>query len=255
MSSVNSDRIHLMKPPRTSWKDFPDVLIHASESAVKQHPHYWEAKTGDAVAADNLVRDTLNLAQIDVLSAMLAGHQPILVSAHAYEQNGVNAIPEVFADELSLHLGWEVDGGVVQVNVVSHTGSDGFSRLARQAEFDGVIQPGAEYVIVDDFVGMGGTLANLRGHIETHGGKVLAAVALTGKPHSAKLRLEQNRLKGLRGKYGTELEQWWQERFGHTFDALTESEARYLVRTPDAATIRNRIAAAEQAGNCPQGGW
>jgi hypothetical protein len=63
---------------------------------------------------------------------------------------GVNAIPEVFADELSLRLGWEVDGGVVQVNVVSHTGADGFSRLARQAEFDGTIQPGAEYVMVDD---------------------------------------------------------------------------------------------------------
>lgn len=243
-----------MKPPRTSWRDFPDVLIHASESAVKQHPHYWAAKTGDAVAADNLVCDTLNPGQIDALSALLAGHQPILVSAHAYEQNGVNAIPEVFADKLSLRLGWEVDGGVVQVNIVSHTGADGFSRLARQAEFDGTIQHGAEYVMVDDFVGMGGTLANLRGHIENNGGRVLAAVSLTGKPHSAKLRLTQVSLDELRSKYGTELEHWWQERFGHAFDALTESEARYLIRTPDAATIRNRITAAEQAGNRPQGG-
>ncbi len=243
-----------MKPPRTNWRDFPDVLIHASESAVKQHIHYWEAKTGDAVAADNLVRDTLNLTQIDVLSALLVGHQPILVSAHAYEQNGVNAIPEVFADELALRLGWEVDGGVVQTNVVSHTGADGFSRLARQAEFDGTIQPGAEYVMVDDFVGMGGTLANLRGHIEANGGRVLAAVALTGKPHSAKLRLAQESLNKLRSKHGAELEHWWQERFGHAFDALTESEARYLVRTSDAVTVRDRIAAAEQAGNSQIGG-
>ncbi len=250
----NSDKIHRMKPPRTSWRDFPGVLIHANESAVKQHPHYWAAKTGDAIAADNLVRDTLNLEQIDALITLLTGHQPILVSAHAYEQNGVNAIPEVFADELSLRLGWEVDDGVVQVNVVSHTGADGFSRLARQAEFDGTIQPGAEYVMVDDFVGMGGTLANLRGHIETNGGKVLAAVALTGKPHSAKLCLTQDSLDELRSKHGTELENWWQKRFGHAFDALTESEARYLIRTSDAATIRNRIAAAEQAGNRPEGG-
>ncbi|MDO8414312.1 MAG: phosphoribosyltransferase, partial [Gallionellaceae bacterium] len=170
------------------------------------------------------------------------------------EQNGVNAIPEVFADELAQRLGWEVDGGVVQVNVVSHTGADGFSRLARQAEFDGVVQSGAEYVMVDDFVGMGGTLANLRGHIESHGGNVLAAVTLTGKSHSAKLCLTQSSLEELRRKHGTELEHWWQERFGHTFDALTESEARYLIRTEDAGTVRNRIIAAEQARNRPQSG-
>jgi len=243
-----------MKPPRTPWGNFSDVLIHASESTVKQHPHYWAAKTGDALAADYLVKDTLNPAKIEALSVLLAGRKPILVSAHAYEQNGVNAIPEVFADELAECLNWEVDGGVVQVNVVSHTGADGFSRLARQAQFDGTIQPGTEYVMVDDFIGMGGTLANLRGHIEAHGGKVLAAVALTGKPHSAKLRLTQSTLDELRNKHGKELEHWWQERFGHAFDALTESKARYLVRTPDATTIRDRIIAAEQAGNCPQGG-
>lgn len=54
-------------------------------------------------------------------------------------------------------------GAVLQTNVVAHTGADGFSRLARQAEFAGAIQPGCDYVLVDDFVGMGGTLANLKG--------------------------------------------------------------------------------------------
>jgi hypothetical protein len=165
--------------------------------------------------------------------------------------HSVNAIPEAFADELARRLNWPVDRGVVQVNIVSHTGADGFSRLARQAKFEGAIRPGAEYVMVDDFVGMGGTLANLRGHIETNGGKVAAAVALTGKPHSAKLRLEPHTLDELRHRHGPELEHWWQGRFAHAFDALTESEARYLARSPDADAIRNRIAAAEQAGNRP----
>ena len=107
---------------------------------------------------------------------------------------------------------------------------------------------------MDDFVGMGGTLANLRGHIEANGGKVVAAVALTGKPHSAKLCLTQLTLETLRGTHGTELENWWQQRFGHTFNALTESEARYLIRTHDAATIRYRIVEAEQTGNSAQAG-
>ena len=56
-----------------------------------------------------------------------------------------------------------------------HTGADGFSRLARPAEFVGVVQAGCEYVLVDDFVGMGGTRANLKGYIESKGGRVLAA--------------------------------------------------------------------------------
>ena len=47
-------------------------------------------------------------------------------------------------------LDWPLDKGVVQVNVVSHTGADGFWRLARQAEFDGLVRPGRTYVLVDD---------------------------------------------------------------------------------------------------------
>ena len=238
-----------MKPPRMPWGDFPDVLIQASESRVKQHAAYPAAKTGDADAAFQLVTDVFNAEQLDYLRNAFDAACPILVSAHAYEREGVNAIPEVFADVLGVFSYWQVDSGVIQTNVVAHTGADGFSRLARQAEFDGPISADANYVMVDDFVGMGGTLANLRGYIASKGGRVLAAIALTGKPHSATLRLSQERLNELRSKHGAELERWWQERFGHAFDALTESEARYLVRTADVATIRDRIVAAEQAGN------
>ena len=52
-------------------------------------------------------------------------------------------------------------------------------------------------------------------------------------------------LDELRKKHGTELENWWLARFAHAFDALTESEARYLARTETADIVRNRVAAAE----------
>lgn len=226
------------------------MLIHASETAVKQHPAYRAAKSGSADAALALVRDTVSEEQNFRLAQLFAGHAPTLVSAHAFEREGINAIPEVFADVLGQALGWPVDSGVVQVNAVFHTGSDGFSRLARQAVFDGPVQPSREYVLVDDFVGMGGTLANMKGYVESRGWscacrRSLAAVALPGKPHSAKLALTQERLDELRNRHGTELENWWLARFAHAFDALTESEARYLARTADADTVRSRIAAAE----------
>ena len=235
------------KPPRAPWDDFPEVLIHASESRVKQHPAYRAAKSGDDLAALVLVGDTIDTDKVRELGKLLTGRTPVLVSAHAFEQAGVNAIPETLADELGRRLGWAVDANVVQSNIVSHTGADGFSRLARQAAFDGPVQSGAEYVLVDDFVGMGGTLANLRGYLLAGGGKVVAAVVLTGKPYSARLALTGETLDQLRSSHGADLENWWQERFAHAFDALTESEARYLARTPDVDTIRNRTAAAEQA--------
>jgi hypothetical protein len=244
----------LKQPRRTPWPDrFPEVIIHASESRVKQHPDYPAAKAGNSDAAYALIRDTLSPDAVTALRQLIGPRRPMLVSAHALEREGVNAIPEALADELGRLLDLPVDSSVVQRNVVSHTGADGFSRLARQAAFAGEIVPGLDYLMVDDFVGQGGTLANLRGFIESQGGKVVAATALTGKPYSAILAATQEHLQLLRKKHGAELEKWWQARFGHTFDCLTQSEARYLERSADADTIRGRIAAAEQAGNRPAG--
>jgi adenine/guanine phosphoribosyltransferase-like PRPP-binding protein len=245
-----------MNPYRSAWGNFPDVLIHAPESSVKQHPDYPAAKSGDADAAARLVADMFNEEQAQALRKLVGVKGAILVSVHAYEADGVNAIPEAFADMLAKHFGWSADRGIVQTNVVQHTGANGFSRLARQAAFDGDVQPDASYVLVDDFIGQGGTLANLKGYIESRGGRVIASASLTGKPFSAKLNLSQERLNELREKHGHDLEDWWQKRFGHGFDRLTESEARYLARSQDTDTIRNRIAAAEQTGNSgtPEGG-
>jgi hypothetical protein len=49
-------------------------------------------------------------------------------------------------------------------------------------------------------------------------------------------------------KHGDDLETWWRAEFGFGFDALTESEARYLLRAEDADTIRRRLAEAEHEG-------
>ena len=46
-------------PPRTPWRAFPDVFIHAEESAVKRHPEYSAAKSGGVPAARRLVEAML----------------------------------------------------------------------------------------------------------------------------------------------------------------------------------------------------
>jgi hypothetical protein len=49
----------------------------------------------------------------------------------------------------------------------------------------------------------------------------------------------------MRAKHGQALDTWWQQQFGHSFDRLTQSEARYLERSEDADTIRGRLAEEE----------
>lgn len=242
-----------MHPDRAAWDDaFPEVLILAAETEIKRHADYRAAKTGDAEAAARLVRDLVTQAKVDELARMIAGRAPVLASIHAQEAHGINAIPEALADLLGLKLGLPTDDAIVQVNVVNHTGASGFARLARQALFEGDVQAGAEYLIVDDFIGQGGTIANFRGHLLAHGARVIGAVVLTGKPFSARLALSAERLTELRAKHG-QLEDWWRENFGFSFDTLTESEGRYLVNTADADTIRDRIASAQQAADGQDG--
>jgi hypothetical protein len=96
-----------MPPPRAPWLDFPDAFIHAPESTVKKHPCYRAAKSGDADAAAALVAAAFDDAQAMAMAEQVATKgciAPTLVSAHAYENDGVNAIPEVFA--MSWGAGW-----------------------------------------------------------------------------------------------------------------------------------------------------
>lgn len=234
-----------MKIPRYPWGVFSDVLIIADPGVVQTHDSYKAAKSGDGVAAARLVREFLDAAAIDRVRQLIGSASPTLVSAHAEEELGRNAIPQAAAAWLGRCLELPVDDGIVQSNIVNHTKATGFARLARPALFDGQVVAGTVYLMVDDFIGQGGTLANLRGFLMSHGGNVIGAVALTGKPHSARLHLSDERLAALREKHES-LEFWWESRFGYGFDRLTESEARYLAETADAQRIRDRIAEAEQ---------
>ena len=228
---------------RYPWGSFPAVWIHAEELAVKRHPDYAAAKTGDSDAAFRLVAALAT----DEVCHQLGSHfpaRPILVSAHAVETEGLNAIPEALAECLAARLDWPVDPGVIQTNIVGHTGADGFTRMARQAKFDGPVLRGLQYLLVDDFVGQGGTLANMRGFICHRGGIVLGATTLTGKPYSARLAVDERVLNQLREKHGHALEQWWLDYFGFGYDCLTHSEGHYLLKTPNADRVRDRIAAA-----------
>lgn len=164
-----------------------------------------------------------------------------MVPVHALEDLGFNRIPGAFAELLGERLNLEVEMGIIQANVVNHTGASGWQRMVRPPVFDGPVAAGREYFLVDDFVGQGGTLANLRGYLLQGGGSVLGATTLTGRADSATLTLQSGTLEALGAKHGKEIENWWESVFGYRFDCLTESEARYLLRVENADTIRVRL--------------
>jgi adenine/guanine phosphoribosyltransferase-like PRPP-binding protein len=73
------------------------------------------------------------------------------------------------------HLDLPVYDEIVQINKVGHTGASGYHHMAYLALFDGEVRQNATYLLVDDFIGQGGTLANLKGYIESKGGGVVLA--------------------------------------------------------------------------------
>ena len=246
LPEINQEAGLLLK--RAEWRDFPEVIIHAEESLIKKHPLYQLAKSGNPEAALGLALQTASLNALDQISALLGNQRPLLLPVQALETAGLNIIPRMLAKVLATLLDLPVAAGLVQINRVSHTGADGYSRLAFPALFSGPVQHHS-YFLVDDFIGQGGTLANLKGWLESAGATVIGASTLTGKAYSAQLGLTKETLRNLREKYGNELEQWWLATFGYSFACLTESEARYLLRADDADTIANRIVAARRKRN------
>ncbi len=125
-----------VKPERTPWRaDFPAVVIHANQSAVKQHVRYGAAKGGWVEAAFDLVMDTMCPGAIDMLRAAIGGVPAIVVGVQAIEGVSTNVIPEVMARVLARMLELPIDDELVQINRVGHTGSSGWHRLAHPALF------------------------------------------------------------------------------------------------------------------------
>lgn len=238
-----SDTIGL--PRRTPWRaDFPPVVIHTAVALRDHHPDYAAAKAGDPDAALRLAQDMLSAESTAQLEA-LATAPPILLPVTAIETTGFNAIPDAMAQVLSQALGWDVSAGdIVQINKVGHTRARAFNRLVTPAAFEGQVVANAEYVLVDDHVGLGGTLANLKGHIEDHGGRVVAMTTLTESRDAQQIALRPETLDMLWEKHGDALESLWIEQIGHGLAFLTELEGRILCREPTVAAIRDRLAQA-----------
>ncbi|MEY2925623.1 MAG: hypothetical protein RL367_100 [Pseudomonadota bacterium] len=233
-------------PIRLPWPpDFPDVVIHTDVRTRDAHPGYKAAKAGDAEAALTLASDLLAPEGFTRLELIIGNQPALLLPVIADEVMGFNAIPDAMAQILGGVLGLAVIAGeIVQTNKVGHTRAPAFQRIVTPAVFDGQIQRGAHYVLVDDHVGLGGTIANLRGYVETRGATVIAITTLTESRDARVISLQPDTRNMLWERHGHALDTLWKTRFGYGIDCFTEVEALNLCRQQSVAGIENFLAKA-----------
>lgn len=236
-----------MGSQRSPSAGFPPVHRMARLGAMRDHADYAAAKAGDPEAAARVVADTLTVPGVQALRRALEGRRPRVVPVVAAEAGGRNALPRAYALALGELLGLEVETDIVQTVRAFHTNANAYQRIASQPVFDGRVEPGADYLIVDDTQAMGGTLANLRGHIEAAGGRVVLASALTGHETTADIGLRPDMRESLIAKHGQALDDYLNETFGFGIDALTQGEAGHLRAAPSLDVIRDRLTEARSS--------
>lgn len=206
--------------------------------SLQKHPDYYPAKTGDFDAAMRLAADVVTPELTQRLGDVQAD---VVLGVMGTEASGANAIPTAAAAHLASKLGIPLTRDIVKSNGPKRANMQALDRIFSRPTFHGDVKPGARYMLVDDTLGQGGTMAALADHIRTHGGEVEAVVVLAGKQYSSELSIKADTLARLRKQLG-DIEYGFQRATGRGFDQLTESEARYLVNFKPQSAIRQRIA-------------
>ncbi|OQW91567.1 MAG: hypothetical protein BWK78_04220 [Thiotrichaceae bacterium IS1] len=240
-----------MRNIRVPWQDFPPVHLLTPLGTASKHPLYLAAKQeGNLDAALELVTDLLPKDKVQELKNQLGERTPLIVPVHAQEAGGINKIPVALAVVLADHLKLTVSTEIIQINKPCRTGKGAYYRLVNYPLFEGQVEATRDYLILDDTLAMGGTFASLRGYIESQGGRVILATALTGHPGAANLGITSRLLQKIQEKHGNELDTWWKKQFGFGLDTLTQGEAGHLAKAPDFDTLRERLSQARFEGEC-----
>lgn len=207
---------------------------------------YELAKTqNDMDAAFQIIDVMWRKASFDELvrRVVFAGRRPIIVSPHpAFDDDDAidsdapfrasprNALPFALAAKLKIALNGIENSEIRQGARVGRTKLPRFPKFLFQPHFVGEVCIDRPYILVDDNLGLGGTLAALYSHIAKAGGTVIGVASLahsTGR--DVPLALTERTHSALYEKYGHEVSTLWKEKVGHEPTCLTEGEGGFLV--------------------------
>lgn len=159
-------------PEGTSWgSQFPPIVNHTSSAVARHHPDFKAAKHGDFQAALRLVDELVKDEKI----AMIARQYPNahIIYNHKIQGDGINMIPAAYAARFSA-IGMTVEHDIIAVTNVSHTNASDISRISKRMRFEGYVNRGADYILLDDFITSGAELRDLRDYVNSQGGNVVA---------------------------------------------------------------------------------
>ena len=224
-----------MPVSRTPWGEFPNLIVHATPTALQGHDAYAAARAGDfraarAVAA-TCTRPNAVPWRTDFIAPVLRLDGP----------EAWNPLALALAERLALLTGAKVVTSVTQTSRPRPASPDVIEYLLQQPVFAGAV-PRGTYLLVDEGVALGSTLANLRGYLETHGGKVAAASTFTARLFAGRLRPEASALASLQRRFGHELD-LLPEKLGFSCENLTHKEACFLQGLASLQPLRDPMAA------------
>lgn len=246
--------------------DFPAVLTHTTLDVLYgaalrpdetlpdagRSPMYEAAKGGDAAAANLVVRAVI---KPEVVEAMAAKYpSAVVVSVHAEEAAGRNKLPQMYALAIGDIGGLRVDDEIVQTNRTRHTGATARQRLSRSPTFFGTVHSGEAYIVVDDVVATGSSIAALRHFIEAAGGRVVLATTLAAAKarwgqEPTQLAITQHTVSALERKFDVVRLNAILRDHGTapTTRHLTEAQGRTLLGFGSIDAIRSCLASGRQA--------
>ncbi|MBR3425322.1 MAG: toprim domain-containing protein, partial [Neisseriaceae bacterium] len=232
------------KPERSAWGDFPPAITNADLGDLKNDPDYSAAKAGDIERARNLVN---RLLKEETIEQMIAQFQPrinttILLPVLAEETVGKNKIPLAVAEMVSKQTGLPYTTSIFQTNHIGRTNKNADSRLLFQATFGGTVEKNKDYILIDDTLTMGGTVAALRSFVIQNGGRVSGVMVMTAQQRSLQLAPSAELLDNIRLKHGENIENFLQKELGYGLTELTNAEASHIYAYANADTVRTRFA-------------
>ena len=238
------DEVEKTKETRTEWGDFPPVISNGKlRELSKETEMYKKAKNGDFEQSAILIDKFLREDTIQDIKEMIGDEKPIIVPILSEEATGKNRIPQAFAYALASQLNLQVDTNIRQINKAKRTDSGIYHRYVSQPEFGGEVRANQSYLIVDDTLSVGGTIANLKGYIENNGGKVIGASVMTAYEQKTAIAIKADMLQSISEKDG--LNDFWIKKFGFGLDKLTQQEAGHL-KKPTLEQIQTNVQEAQQ---------
>jgi hypothetical protein len=238
---------------RCAWSEkcSPVVFAHLpwqsdSVPSLASQTGYFSAKLKrDASAALSVVKSIAGTSPVtdDLLGYVVGRGEdrvPIVVAPALAPGENQNALSIGYAKWLAADLEWEFQNSIFKARSAKRDfETDPWYRIVALPQFFGYVEPGRSYVIVDDLYHMGGTLASLRGFIESKGGHVIAVSALGFGGFGTRFALAEDAKIRLMAR--EKFDETLKDEIGYGIECLTAPEGEVVLRCSSVDELRDGL--------------